>query len=281
MRLDLAGECIHSMLTVITSTETEKANTENKNKNKREDRRYKQPKQSKGEGGTVTDLNISNKSGEATSVALDAVATVLGAVEDLPPNKQTSSMENNVVLVQTSAAANEFKIEDGDREMVSGDCDRPEGSRGTARPQVNVLEVTDIGNRGVCSECLIHLKVVIEGNIGAGKSTVLRALLALGYEVHPEPLEEWAELLKKYHEAPAQNGYAFQSLVLDHYERLQDLFKGGIIERSPSAARVFIQVMRQLGYLTAEQIQDLTRRIDGMWRPDVTFYLEVPPEKVV
>ena len=132
MRLDLAGECIHSMLTVITSTETEKAetekaNTENKNKNKREDRRYKQPKQSKGEGGTVTDLNISNKSGEATSVAFDAVATVLGAVEDLPPNKQTSSMENNVVLVQTSAAANEFKIEDGDREMVSGDCDRPEG----------------------------------------------------------------------------------------------------------------------------------------------------------
>ena len=54
--------------------------------------------------------------------------------------------------------------------------------------------------------------IVIDGPIGAGKSSVLSSLSS-SYTVHPEPLEQWT-LLKKAYEEPERFSFGLQVQVL-------------------------------------------------------------------
>jgi len=68
--------------------------------------------------------------------------------------------------------------------------------------------------------------ICIEGNIGSGKSTLIKSLEGSGYEVHPEPVRErWGQFLPILYNDPARWGMCFQMEVLDWFHSLKEEFK--------------------------------------------------------
>jgi|LakMenE18May11ns_1017448.scaffolds.fasta_scaffold9953533_5 thymidylate kinase len=113
------------------------------------------------------------------------------------------------------------------------------------------------------------VRIAIEGNIGAGKTTQLNLLSKLGIEVYREPVHLWP--LEEFYNDPIGNAYLMQTSVLasfmDH--------GNGVYERSTLASReVFSQNMT-----TQEKIayELLYQRIG--WNPDYWIFLESDPEK--
>lgn len=66
--------------------------------------------------------------------------------------------------------------------------------------------------------------VVICGNIGAGKSTILAEAEKNGHDVYPEPVNEWGPLLAQVYRSPrnSQLLMRLQSLIYSHYCRLSE-----------------------------------------------------------
>jgi deoxyadenosine/deoxycytidine kinase len=56
------------------------------------------------------------------------------------------------------------------------------------------------------------MKIVIDGNIGAGKTTQLNFLKNMGARVFKEPIEEWP--LKEFYEDPKRGIFPLQMAVL-------------------------------------------------------------------
>ena len=63
--------------------------------------------------------------------------------------------------------------------------------------------------------------VVIDGNIGSGKSTQVEMLKDL-YTVHREPLDQWGNLLKWFYADPKRWALTFQMKVLKCFNALKD-----------------------------------------------------------
>lgn len=141
--------------------------------------------------------------------------------------------------------------------------------------------------------------ICIEGNIGSGKSTLIKSLEGSGYEVHPEPVRErWGQFLPILYNDPARWGMCFQMEVLDWFHSLKEEFKskhagisahddqsagGGkkliIVERSPqSAFEIFTVNLHDCGLLTDWEKSLLLRFYHlTRWRPAKLFYLRTPP----
>ena len=107
-----------------------------------------------------------------------------------------------------------------------------------------------------------------------GKSTVLNGLHAAGYQVHPEPLPVWGELLKRYYANKKRYGYDLQALIIEGFQIFHESFVGGLIERSPSGSRVFLEVMSQEGNLTTNEFERLVEMLRKSWLSDVTIYIQ-------
>lgn len=127
------------------------------------------------------------------------------------------------------------------------------------------------------------VRVCVEGNIGCGKSTALRALgrLREGVTVFEEPLEEWGELLARFYEDPEQWALAFSLRVLLSM-RLPGTAPGAcVVERSPLSARhVFSQLLFNEGTLSQEEWDLYKEYWDVLgWAPDVLVYVHVPAEE--
>ena len=86
--------------------------------------------------------------------------------------------------------------------------------------------------------------VFIDGNIGAGKSTVLKMLSDVGYTIIPEPLDSWRNvnglnLLDMYYTDIKKYSFIFQLFILIKYIDLIRQFEGNdnlvFVERSVGA----------------------------------------------
>merc|ERR1719361_1033702 len=149
--------------------------------------------------------------------------------------------------------------------------------------------------------------ICIEGNIGSGKSTLIKSLEGSGYEVHPEPVRErWGQFLPILYNDPARWGMCFQMEVLDWFHSLKESFNRHagrqsskmqkttepkdsiwiskqdlvIVERSPqSAFEIFTTNLHDCGLLTDWETSLLLRFYPlTLWRPAKLFYLRTPPE---
>jgi deoxyadenosine/deoxycytidine kinase len=87
--------------------------------------------------------------------------------------------------------------------------------------------------------------VYVEGNIGAGKSSLLRELASMGHCVVQEPVEDWAEHLKLVYRDPRWR-LPMQCLALStRVERLLKTLNGAppdatvYVERSMRSAQIF------------------------------------------
>lgn len=132
-------------------------------------------------------------------------------------------------------------------------------------------------------------RVVLAGNIGAGKSTVIDALRAAGVPSVPEPLEEWRGALGRFYADPRAGALALQLRILRSYARIGgrelELIAPGspgvvVYERGPSDARaVFVARAAGLGFIDEAGL----RAYDGAaarlaWEPDAVLYLRSDPE---
>ena len=97
-----------------------------------------------------------------------------------------------------------------------------------------------------------RVRVALEGNIGAGKSSVTAELAARGYRVAAEPVEAWT-LLPKFYAEPQTYAFGLQAQVLTSCAALED-GRTLITERSAEASlHVFGASLLQAGSITLPQ----------------------------
>src|SRR6185436_15288314 len=138
--------------------------------------------------------------------------------------------------------------------------------------------------------------VFVEGNIGAGKSTILDQLSICrpAWLINPEPIQMWTNwkgenLLEHFYESPHEYGAKFQFAVLESFllRTPQPSSSDGVYiwERSPrSATKVFLKQCQRAGYISVEEhgrLYDFEQQRMGWFRalPSMSIYLRVAPER--
>ena len=115
------------------------------------------------------------------------------------------------------------------------------------------------------------MKIVIDGNIGSGKTTQLNILEDLGFKVKREPIDQWP--LELFYSDMERWGLTFQLVVLNTLTTEE----GEIIyERSPvSAKNVFWRAMKK----TDLEDRVFNNYYDVMgWGPDLYILINKSPE---
>jgi deoxyguanosine kinase len=145
--------------------------------------------------------------------------------------------------------------------------------------------------------------ISIEGNIGSGKSTVLKALqddeaeflLSNNIVVVPEPVEKWEQLkdpndgqsiLTKFYKEPKRYAFLLQIFIIETMiETIETAIMNNpdmkilLCERSIlTSSAVFSQLLLDLDYITKLEFQYLERLVmDYMhYFPDDVIFLDVP-----
>lgn len=125
--------------------------------------------------------------------------------------------------------------------------------------------------------------VCVEGNIGSGKSTALARVAELRQDVgvHPEPVEEWGDLLTKFYDNPAQWALAMSLKVLLSFGAPLKEPKMALVERSPLSARhVFAQLLFNDGKMSQEEWDLYKDYCDVLgWAPTLVVYIHTPPDE--
>jgi deoxyadenosine/deoxycytidine kinase len=118
--------------------------------------------------------------------------------------------------------------------------------------------------------------VQVEGQIAAGKTSLLDRLAALGYKTCPEATEKWMHL-NPFYVNQISNAFQLQNEVLLSYDAaVCPDARGGFVERGPSSAlRVFVQQQREDGFLTDAQVELLhtIAREMSFVAPSIVLYL--------
>lgn len=121
------------------------------------------------------------------------------------------------------------------------------------------------------------MKIVIDGLIGAGKSTQVGIISKLtGHKVVKEPIQEWP--LDLFYSDPQRWGFMMQVAVLNSYVKLK--FVDGIFERCPESTRaVFWQNLVNSKIVTQEENNIFQKLFSSMaWDPDVTIFIDKDPQ---
>lgn len=114
-------------------------------------------------------------------------------------------------------------------------------------------------------------KIVIDGNIGAGKTTQVSLLEKHGYNVQKEPIEQWP--LELFYSDPVRWAFLFQLVILKSL-----VVKPGvrIYERCPiSSLKVFWELLEK------HEIEDEVYKSyyrDYGWSPDIYILVDTPPQ---
>lgn len=129
--------------------------------------------------------------------------------------------------------------------------------------------------------------VCIEGNIGAGKSSVLNAIgtKAPGtWNIVPEPVQEWGPWLENYYSNKTRWAFALQMRVLASFAAAKPHITTDrmlLVERSCLSCRyVFTQIMYNNAYMSEKEWSLFKRFAEIVsWEPDVIVYIKVPVDQ--
>lgn len=131
------------------------------------------------------------------------------------------------------------------------------------------------------------MRISIEGNIGAGKSSLLDALpkrspwLAQHVDFFPEPLHEWGDTLQRYLEDKETWSVPLTLDILRGFGN-PDAYstkRHQIVERSPYTCRyVFTEILQWDGYIKQNHMHTIDEYMNMYsWKPDMIVYLNVTP----
>lgn len=124
------------------------------------------------------------------------------------------------------------------------------------------------------------MRISIVGNIGCGKSTVLRRLSSV-VAVVPEPVSEWGKWLDMFYQDPMRWATSFNMKALMSFRKWKDCDRDTVFERSPVCCRyVFADIQCEQGYITPLEKALYDELYDAIgWQPDHTIYLRTDPAK--
>ena len=118
------------------------------------------------------------------------------------------------------------------------------------------------------------MKIVIDGNIGSGKTTQLNLLEGKGLKIHREPIEKWP--LELFYSDTRRWGLTFQLIVLETFQEFAEVDGLHIHERCPLSSReVFWKDLEK----TPEEDQVYNWAFDHHgWKPDIYILLNKHPQ---
>ena len=133
----------------------------------------------------------------------------------------------------------------------------------------------------------MYMKISIDGNIGCGKSTIIKLLKENLddnlYGFTQENISDWDEYLKEYYKDIKKNSLLFQMKVLLHHLSNKSQKKNiDIHERSPlSCINIFgkhLYNSKFLGELDIKLMNNYNKNYG--WIPDIIIYIKTSPEIV-
>lgn len=122
------------------------------------------------------------------------------------------------------------------------------------------------------------VRFVIDGNIGCGKSTLMRRLAEDGHVCFQEPVEEWDEMLQLFYKDKNRWSFTFQMTVLHSYLKQYPL--DCVVERSPySSYHVFGQCLYNGGFVSEKEWLLFKAYFDKFaWKPTNIIYIKTDPK---
>jgi deoxyadenosine/deoxycytidine kinase len=124
------------------------------------------------------------------------------------------------------------------------------------------------------------MHIVIDGNIGAGKTTQLGLLEKVGYTVRREAIHDWP--LEEFYADPARWAFLLHTSILLTNQPPSETSNSLILfERSLVSSRwVFWEVLKSQGHVTAKEDEIYSKLYDKhAWHPDLFIYLDKSPER--
>jgi deoxyadenosine/deoxycytidine kinase len=121
------------------------------------------------------------------------------------------------------------------------------------------------------------MKVVIDGNIGSGKTTQLNLLEKLRYKVRREPINDWP--LEEFYKDPKRWAFYFHMVILQTLRPLKTR-ETVIYERSLLSSRwVFWPVLVKQNLVTRGEDATYSKFYEQYaWFPDLYIFLSKSPE---
>jgi deoxyadenosine/deoxycytidine kinase len=117
----------------------------------------------------------------------------------------------------------------------------------------------------------MKMKIIVDGNIGSGKTTQLNQLDKKGFKVNREPVDKWP--LELYYSDPERWGLFFQLIVLQSHKPQG----GGIYERYPgSGTQVFWPLMTKTSQEDSVYQKAYSRY---RWDPDVFIWINTDTDR--
>jgi len=126
------------------------------------------------------------------------------------------------------------------------------------------------------------MKLVFDGNIGCGKSSILKLIQnnkPIEMNIYNEPLYDWSKWLELFYSDMDKHSFGFQMRVLKSHLDKKDILNG-IFERSPlSCQKVFGELLFEDKKMN-ELEWNLTNEFnyDYGWNPDLVVYLKCDPD---
>jgi hypothetical protein len=121
-------------------------------------------------------------------------------------------------------------------------------------------------------------RIVIDGNIGSGKTTQLDLLEKKGWYVKREPIDDWP--LEKFYKDPKKWAFYFHMIILKTLRPIRTS-RPVIYERCLLSSRwVFWPILMRTQDISKEEDQIYSKFYDDyVWYPDLYIYLSKNPEK--
>ena len=123
-------------------------------------------------------------------------------------------------------------------------------------------------------------KIIIDGNIGSGKSTALNSIHNHfnTFKIVLEDLEAWMPYLQQFYSNMEKHSLSFQMKVLEHHMKNKDL-SGAILERSPlSCIYVFGKNLLDNGNISLLDFQLMESYNNSFgWTPKTIIYIKTSP----
>jgi deoxyadenosine/deoxycytidine kinase len=126
--------------------------------------------------------------------------------------------------------------------------------------------------------------ISVNGNIGSGKSSILKKLDKLGYKVYLEGInrDAWGDFLSKFYDAPSTYSFSFQTVVLADMSKLLEKIINDddddivFIERSVIDCYAFAKLHYNSGNMSETEFSTFKYLYKKLALfPDYNIYLDV------
>lgn len=124
------------------------------------------------------------------------------------------------------------------------------------------------------------MKISIDGNIGCGKTSVMKRLNdELRIPIFLEPLQRWHEFLTLFYQDPNKWALPFNLEVLNSFHDWKQNQFPALYERSPLSCRhVFAQLNHESNHIHALEMKVFDKIYKELgWYPDVIIYIQTDP----